>query len=240
MTRTTVRIAGQAMRPGPRGRAVLAALGLAALGPASGCRASERARAEPTTESTASARTSRPYQREPRPTRAAPEALPELGASAPLTPDERKELGLLLDARDFGGLAVGAGGNPTDELRAFRSTLARPTAAALFAHAVTHGSPEGKAWGMAGLYLVDRARFELELERLRGSDELVNVWMSGCGGGLPKTLGALLEHPDAPWLEGPSDTPRAYYQRHGLTQDLEEDIAGGFLPFRLSGRGARP
>lgn len=211
-----------------------------ALTSIAGCRARERARPEPSS-ATSSATSQRRAPQTPPPRREVREPLPELGAGAPrLSPEVVRDLELMLNARDFGGLAVGAGGDSTHELRAFRRTLEHPEAGALFAHVVARGTPEGKAFGMAGLYLVDEPRFALALEQLEGSTEPVNVWMSGCGGGLPKTLGQVLAHPDAPWLEGPSDTPSAYYARHGHSVDLEsEDVVGGFLPYRLSAGRAR-
>lgn len=166
---------------------------------------------------------------------AAPAAI-EVPADLGLTPAGREAAAALAGARHFGGWAVGVAGTPTEPVKAWRVLHAEPRAAEAFAFVLAHGTLAGQVMALAGLWDVDRARFDREVERYRTSTDTVPVMTSGCApGGDPVKVADLVERAGAVRLDGPKDDLAAWSTRNP-GKPIEFDLVGGGYTAALRAR----
>ena len=86
----------------------------------------------------------------------------------------RQAFRVLLRVDQFAWIAYPPVGTPHQVL-AFRKLMREPQAAKVFRFLVYNALPPGQLYGLAGLYLLDRAAFEGTLARLTDRPEIVEV-----------------------------------------------------------------
>ena len=87
---------------------------------------------------------------------------------------------LLAETYSFGSLVAGFGSTPA-EVSAFAVLYGEPeeTRDGAFEHLLQHGTLAGQLYGLSGLYLTDRARYEAAVPRYRSERRKVGVH-NGC------------------------------------------------------------
>ena len=80
---------------------------------------------------------------------------------------------------------AGLEGEIADETRAFREVMAAPDAPRQFERLLEQGGLAGQMYALAGLYLMDRERFEAVAPRYRGDTREVKVLVGDVGGTAP-------------------------------------------------------
>jgi hypothetical protein len=118
---------------------------------------------------------------------------------AALRPDNRQAFLALANAQMFTTAGIGAAGQLSRHVAAFRSLLGDPGCDAAFKELVAIGSTPGRLYGLAGTYVTDPAFFRQAIVRYRQSAVPV-VFLDGCNYGL-KTVGEmirLIENGDLP------------------------------------------
>lgn len=114
-------------------------------------------------------------------------------AQEPTKAETRVALENLKKADVFAGAAVGIAGVESSGVRDFRIVMRDTDAPALFAQLARDGTPAGRLYALAGLYLKDRPAFDKVASTAVSSDTKVNT-MFGCmagnepAGGLLKSI----------------------------------------------------
>jgi hypothetical protein len=85
----------------------------------------------------------------------------------------------LHDAVTFESARIGFAALESENAKAFRALLAEPSAAAAFARLAAEGKPVGRLYGLAGLYLADRAAYDAAAAGFRRDDTQVHT-IDGC------------------------------------------------------------
>lgn len=154
-----------------------------------------------------------------------------------LTQEARDAVQTLGNAAEFGGWAVGYGGEPLPPVRALRTLLSEPQAADALDVVIEHGTLAGQLMAVSGMYFADHARFEQRLASYRTMRATVPVRANGClVHAEPTIVAELVQAPGSMAYLGPSDTLEAWSKRNPGTRTLVFDIAGGSYPHELRGR----
>lgn len=132
----------------------------------------------------------------------------------------------LLDARVFGGWAVGAAAAPTPGVQALRTILKERNAVAALAFVQTHATLAGQLMALAGLYDVDPAAFKAALPAYLSNKEMVRVAETGCMRGPDRTAASLVRAPDAVQTGG-AGKPLPPWQPKQRGAWMVLDLAGG-------------
>jgi hypothetical protein len=85
----------------------------------------------------------------------------------------------LHDAVTFESARIGFAALESENAKAFRALLAERSAAAAFARLAAEGKPVGRLYGLAGLYLADRAAYDAAAAGFRRDDTQVHT-IDGC------------------------------------------------------------
>jgi hypothetical protein len=153
-------------------------------------------------------------------------AIATLGLGDALANDVRT----LALAREYGGIAVGVGGSPTDEYEAMLRLSAAEGGTKGLLFVIDHGTLEGQLMALTALYEVDRAEFDKLAPRYENRKEGVYMHLTGCGPDPITSVGQLLETRGAVRLKGPTDTLSAWHKRNPDVVDPFYDIKGGAYP----------
>jgi len=154
-----------------------------------------------------------------------------------LTTEGRAAVQTLGNASEFGGWAIGYGGQPLPTVAALRTLLAEEQAAEALDVVIAHGTLAGQLMAVSGLYFADHTRFEKRLEPYRSMRDSVPVRVNGClVHAEPTEVAELVEAKGAMAYLGPNDTLEAWFARNPGSKTVVFDIAGGSYPHELRGR----
>ena len=99
--------------------------------------------------------------------------------------DVRVAFATLREAETVKTAYAGLEGELAEETRAFREVMAAPDAPRQFERLLEQAGLAGQMYALAGLYLVDRERFEAAAPRYRGDEREVKVLAGDVGGTAP-------------------------------------------------------
>lgn len=162
--------------------------------------------------------------------------------SLTLSPNAQKALTQLKDTSMFADPFVGIAASPSQEVVAFVTILNDENAVVAFRDLyATAKRPEGKLYGLCGLWYVDQAAFKRGVDQLRGSTTTVQK-VSGCIVGTAAVGGLIRANmPGRVVLNDPNDTIDAWVKRQPQQPtNYVLDIEGGGIPFMMGEQRNNP
>lgn len=137
----------------------------------------------------------------------------------------------LRSASTFDDVRIGYSGSLSPNVAAFRQVLAGPGAAAAFHDLVEHGTPAGRLYGVAGLYLADRPAFAPAVDRLAATGGDV-MRFQGCEQGQDHVKSVLRSPGPARIVVAAGETLDAARAR--APRGAACDIEGGCIPLSFA------
>lgn len=160
-----------------------------------------------------------------------PAPVAPIASAAPVADAAPDALAMLRTATTFDDVHVGYSGSLSPNVAAFRQVLAGPGAAAAFRDLVEHGTPAGRLYGVAGLYLADRPAFAPAVARLSAAGGDVTRFQ-GCEQGQDHVASVLRSPGAARIVVAPGESLDAARAR--APRGAACDVEGGCIPLSFA------